>query len=145
MVGAANSGWLHRLNASRPRRLEREDLLANRVEIDAPLLHVGDVAQMRRLRRAVTDQHVAVGQFARLHAVQEVLNVILVDVGGSPHYRGLRTAPNWREFVVLPINIEPPQRTAKLNPLARDAGDQRGFKCGGELLRVFQQYVDRSE
>src|ERR1019366_411056 len=80
-----------------PARLERENLLANRVEIDAPLLHVGDVAQVRSLRRAVTDQHVAVGTFARLHAVQEVLNVVLVEVGRSLHDGWLRATPHRRE------------------------------------------------
>ena len=56
--------------------LERQDLFALRVEIDAPLLDVSDVAQVRGLRRAVADQHVAVRQLARADAIQEVVHVV---------------------------------------------------------------------
>src|ERR1017187_1874055 len=97
---------------------------------------------MRSLRRAVADQDVAVGQFARFHAVQEVLNVILVQVGRSLHYDRLRTAPNGREFVAAAVDPEPPLGTAEFNRGAGDAGNQRSFEGGGELLRVLQQHVD---
>ena len=46
-------------------RLKRQDLFTHRVEVDAALLHVRDVAQVRSLRGAVADQHVTVRQLAR--------------------------------------------------------------------------------
>src|ERR1017187_1099085 len=56
---------------------ERQDLLAHRIEVDPPLLHIRNIAQMRSLRRAMPDQHVAIGPFAGAHALQEVAHMVL--------------------------------------------------------------------
>src|SRR3954447_21887267 len=55
----------HRLNTC---RLEWQDLLTLWVEIDAALLHVRNIAEVRGLGRAMTDLNVAIRQFPRLHA-----------------------------------------------------------------------------
>ncbi len=43
---------------------EGQDLFPLRVEIDAPLFEIGDVTEMRCLRRAVPDEHISIGALA---------------------------------------------------------------------------------
>ena len=97
---------------------------------------------MRRLRRAVADEHVSVGQFARAHALQEVLDVIEIQVARRLHHGGLRVAPDRVEFVARAIDPQAALGAAQLHGVPGDAGNQRGFERGRELRRVFQQHVD---
>src|ERR1039458_1334913 len=75
---------------------ERQDLLAHRIEVDPPLLHIRNIAQMRSLRRAMPDQHVAIGPFAGAHALQEVAHMVLVEITERFHGDRLR-APAYRD------------------------------------------------
>src|SRR5262245_44713277 len=52
---------------------------AGRVECDTALLQVGVLAQVRGQRRTVTADDVGVGQRARLHAIEEVADVLLFE------------------------------------------------------------------
>ena len=71
-------------------------LTINRIEIDAAPLHVADVAEMARLRGAMPDQHVAVGQLAAFYAFQEILHVVHIEVARRLHVHRLRTAAHRR-------------------------------------------------
>src|SRR4051794_17915387 len=76
---------------------ERKNLLALRVEADPALLHPRDVGEVRRLRGAVADEHVAVRLLAALHAIEEVVDVVLVEAALGLHHRGLRISALRRE------------------------------------------------
>src|SRR5450432_4136892 len=97
---------------------------------------------MRSLRGAVADQHVAVRTMARADTIQEILNVVLVEVGRRPDNRGLHISPDWIELVARTVNPKPAQGTAELDRRSGHAGRQRGFKRSRKLRWVFQQHVD---
>src|SRR5262249_9938291 len=77
-------------------RSRSQDMIffADRVERDAALLQISDLAQIRGQRRTVTADDVRVGQGARLHAVEEVADVLLFErLGGLNLDRRRRRGP----------------------------------------------------
>jgi drug/metabolite transporter (DMT)-like permease len=60
--------------------LERQNFFAQRIEIDAPPLHIADISEVRCLRRAMADQYVPVRQFAAAHAFEKIVHVIEIEV-----------------------------------------------------------------
>src|SRR5215470_5655972 len=95
-------------------RSRSQDMIffADRVERDAALLQISDLAQIRGQRRSVTADDVRVGQGARLHAVEEVADVLLFErLGGLNLDRRRRRGPapggGLLVDVTGPVNVEP--------------------------------------
>src|ERR1017187_9485443 len=102
--------------------LKRQNLFAHRVEIDAALLHVGDVAEVRGLSGAMPHQHVAVRQAPRLHTVEEVLDVVQVNRRLRLYHYRLDVAAQRVELVAAAIDPQAALGAAELLGRASDAG-----------------------
>src|ERR1019366_1071951 len=97
---------------------------------------------MGRLGGTMADEDVALGQVARLDAIEEVLDVVHVDFGFRLDDHGLGVAAERVEFVAAAIDPETSLGAAELLGGAGDAEHEGSFKGGSELGGVFEQDVD---
>src|SRR5215475_11770130 len=122
-------------------RSKRQYFLTNRVEIDAPALHVANVAKMTRLRRAMPDEDVAIRQLAALHTRQEILDVVHIEIAERLHVDGLRSDAalgTRRERVVAAVDIQLAVGAAELDACSGDAWHERRFEGRSQVLRILQ-------
>ena len=128
-------------------RSERQDFLSQWIEIEPPSLNIGDVAQVRSLGRAMTDEDVAVRPLSRPNALEEISDMI-EGQGIRPwplfsiYDDGLSASAFGVKLEVPAIDQKPSFGSADLDG---STGDPRGECClesCGEFRRIFEQYVD---
>ena len=73
-------------------RLERQNLFAHRVEIDAPLLHVGDIAEVRACAERWPISTSPLGSLRDFTQSRKFSHVIHIDVARRLHDDGLSAA-----------------------------------------------------
>src|SRR5258706_5689947 len=123
-------------------RLKWLYLLAHRIKTQPPFLQIGDVAQVRGLRAAVTDIHVSIGTLAGANAFQEVFDMVDGELALRLHGDRLRIAAGRSEHELAARDQQLSFGSAHLDTLAPDPQRERGFEGRGPLLGAFQQHVD---